>query len=389
MKTFLYPATALALTLSCTGANAAELRIGVLTTLSGAQAAPGVEMRDGIELAVKQLGGKVGGQPTALVVADDQFNPGIAKQVAERLVRKDKVQVLTGIIYSNVLLTAAPVVLEAGRIVLSSNAGPSAYAGEKCDPGFFNVSWQNDSVHEAAGKYATDKGYKRITTIAPNYPAGRDAIAGFKRMYKGDVVDEAYPKLGQLDFAVEIARQKDQKPDAVFFFLPGGMGANFIKQLRAANLDPSILLTTMTTSDQDLFAATGESMLGLVNAGSWSTDTDNAANKTFVAAFEQAYKRLPSFYAAHGYDAIMLLDAAVRENGGNVDDPASLRHALANAKFHSVRGDFMLGPNQFPLQDYHIRTVSRDASGRLYNRTGSRISSKHGDVYASACKMRK
>jgi branched-chain amino acid transport system substrate-binding protein len=369
--------------------NAAELRIGVMTTLSGAQAVPGVDMRDGMELAVKQLSGKVGGQPTQLIVADDQFNPGAAKQIAERLIKKDKVQVLTGIIYSNILLAAAPVALENGSVYLSSNAGPSQYAGEQCDSGFFSVSWQNDAVHEAAGKYAQDKGYKRAILIAPNYPAGRDATTGFKRFFKGEVTEELYPKLGQLDFAVEIARVREQKPDVVYFFLPGGMGINFAKQYRAAGVpEKTILVTSEFSADQDTFAASGDAMLGIYNTGHWSTDTDTAQNREFVAAFEKAYGRLPSFYASQGYDAIMMVDAAVRAIGGNVDDPKALRKALSESKFKSVRGKFSLGINRFPVQDYFVRVVSRDDRGRLYNKTESLVLSDHADAYATACKQR-
>jgi len=375
--------------MACAGlatAGAAELRIGVMTTLSGSQAVPGVDMRDGIELAVKQLSGKVGGQPTSVMVADDQFNPGAAKQVAERLVKKDKVQVLTGIIYSNILLAAAPVALENGSIYLTSNAGPSQYAGAQCDSGFFSVSWQNDGVHEAAGKYAQDKDYKRVVLIAPNYPAGRDATTGFKRFFKGEVVDELYPKLGQLDFAVEIARLREQKPDAVYFFLPGGMGINFTKQYRAAGIsDKTVLVTSQFSADQDTFAASGDAMLGVYNTGHWSTDTNNAQSREFVAGFEKAYGRLPSFYASQGYDAIMMIDAAVRAAGGNVDDPKALRKALSESQFKSVRGKFSLGANRFPVQDFFVRVVTRDPKGRLYNKTESLVLSNHADAYGAAC----
>ncbi|ABM60308.1 ABC transporter substrate-binding protein [Verminephrobacter eiseniae] len=376
--------------MACTGmaaAGAAELRIGVMTTLSGAQAVPGVDMRDGIELAVKQLSGKVGGQPTRLIVADDQFNPGAAKQIAERLVKKDKVQVLTGIIYSNILLAAAPVALENGNVYLSSNAGPSQYAGAQCDSGFFSVSWQNDAVHEAAGKYAQDKEFKRVMLVAPNYPAGRDATTGFKRFFKGEVVEELYPKLGQLDFAVEIARLREQRADAVYFFLPGGMGINFIKQYRAAGIpDKTRLLTSQFSADQDTFAASGDAMLGIYNTGHWSTDTDTVPSREFVAGFEKAYGRLPSFYASQGYDAIMMIDAAVRAAGGNADDPKALRKALSESRFKSVRGKFSLGPNRFPVQDFFVRVVSRDPKGRLYNKTESLVLGEHTDAYGAACK---
>jgi branched-chain amino acid transport system substrate-binding protein len=370
-------------------ANAAELRIGVMTTLSGAQAVPGVDMRDGIALAVKKLSDKVGGQPTRLIVADDQFNPGAAKQVAERLIKKDKVQVMTGIIYSNILLAAAPVALESGGVYLSSNAGPSQYAGEQCDSGFFSVTWQNDAFSEAAGKYAQDEGYKRDVLMAPNYPAGRDATAGFRRFFKGEVVEELYPKLGQLDFAVEIARLREEKPDAVYFFLPGGMGINFTKQYRAAGMsDKTSLLTNQGTADQDTFAASGDAMLGVHNTGNWSTDTDTAENRAFVSAFEQAYGRLPSFYASQGYDAIMMIDAAVRSIDGNVDDPKALRKALAESRFKSVRGKFSLAANHFPVQDFFVRVVSRDAKGRLFNKTESRVMRDHSDAYGAACKLK-
>jgi hypothetical protein len=219
------------------GVHAADtIRIGFMSTLSGPSAALGIDIRDAFDLVVKRNGGKLGGVPVETIVVDDQQNADTGKQLAARLIKKDRVDVVTGIVFTNVMLAVAPAILENRTFLVSANAGPTALSGEGCNPYFYAVSWQNDAVHEAAGKFAQDKGYKSAVLLAPNYPAGKDALVGFKRFYKGVVIDEIYTKLGQLDFAAELAQVRAAKPAAVYIFQPGGMGVNFIKQFNAAGL---------------------------------------------------------------------------------------------------------------------------------------------------------
>ena len=378
-----------ALALAAPAQAADKLKVGMLSTLSGPGAGLGVDIRDGFALAVQQGGGKLGGLPVEVLTADDQQNPEVAKQSAERLLKRDKVDVMTGIVFSNVMLAVGPSVFAAQVPYVSANAGPSQYAGEQCNRYFFNVAWQNDNLHEAVGKTVMDKGFKKVVVLAPNYPAGKDAVAGFKRYYKGAVADEIYTKLGQLDYAAELAQARAAKPDAMYIFLPGGMGINFIKQFVGAGLSKDItLFGPGFSADEDVIKAVGEPMLGMFNSSHWAHDLDNPANKRFVADFVKAYGRLPSLYASQGYDAAQLIGAAVRDVKGKVEDRPALLKALKAAKFDSVRGPLRFNHNQYPVQDYYLRVITKDPQGRVTNRTLGKIFEQHADAYAPLCKMK-
>jgi branched-chain amino acid transport system substrate-binding protein len=375
--------------IACGAHGADRVKVGFVSTLSGPQGAPGIDSRDGFQLAVKMMGGKLGDLPVEVIVADDQFNPEAGKQAVERFVKRDRVDFVTGIIYSNVLLAAAPSAFEAKVPFVSSNAGPSQLAGSGCNPYFVSAAWQNDGSHEASGQYATNKGFKTVYLMAPNYPAGKDALAGFKRFYKGKVVDEVYPKLGQLDFAAELAQVRAAKPEAVYAFMPGGMGINFIKQYVAAGLSKDIqLILPGFSADEDTIKAVGEPMLGLFNPAHWSPDLDNAESKRFVAAFEKEYGRIPSAYAAQGYDAALMMDGAIRAVKGKVEDRDALMRTLKTGKFRAVRGDYRMSNNGYPIQNYYLRVVGKDAQGRIANKTMGTIFTNHADAYAKDCKLK-
>ncbi|MGA1288437.1 MAG: ABC transporter substrate-binding protein [Rubrivivax sp.] len=367
-----------------------KVKVGFVSTLSGPSAALGVDIRDAFMLAVKLNGGKLGGLPADVTVVDDQFKPDVGKQAFERLVKRDRVDFMTGVVFSNIMLAGLPEAVNAKTFYLSPNAAPSPIAGKGCSPYFFAVSWPNDAYHEAAGQYATNHGVKSAFLLAPNYQAGKDSLAGFKRFYKGQVVAEVYSKLGQLDYAAELAEIRAAKPEVVYTFLPGGMGINFIKQFVAAGLNKTTkLIQPGFGTDQDVIRAVGEPMLGLFDAAHWGMDLDNAANKRFVAEFEKEYKRLPTVYASQGYDTALLIDAAVKAVGGKLDDKDALRAALKAAKFDSVRGDFKFNTNQYPVQNYYLREIQKDAQGRLVNRiVGQPIFTAHGDAYVQDCPMR-
>jgi branched-chain amino acid transport system substrate-binding protein len=368
--------------------NDAPVKVGLLSTLSGPGAGLGVDIRDGFQLAVKLSGGKFAGKSVDLIVADDQASPDVGRQTADRLVKRDKVDFMTGIVFSNVMLAVGAPTFQSKTFYISANAGPSQFAGEQCNPYFFSASYQNDNMHEAVGKVVTDKGFKKVALIAPNYPAGKDAIAGFKRFFKGEVASETYTTLNQLDYGTELSKLRASKPDAVYIFLPGGMGINFIKQFVGAGLSKDITLFGPGFSgDEDVIKAVGDPMLGMFNTSQWGHDMDNAANKKFVAEFEKAYGRLPTLYAAQGFDAARLIEAAVRDSKGKLDDKAAVRKALEAAKFDSVRGAFKFNSNHFPIQDYYLRVITKDAKGRVTNRTLGTVFKAHSDAYAASCKM--
>jgi branched-chain amino acid transport system substrate-binding protein len=366
-----------------------KIRVGFISTLSGPSAALGVDIRDAFQLAVKLNGGRLGGLPAEVLIADDQFKPEVGRQAAQKMVQLDKVHFLTGMVFSNIMLASVPVAFDNKTIYVSPNAAPSPLSGKDCNPYFFVASWPNDAYHEAAGQHATNKGYKNAYLIAPNYQAGKDSLAGFKRFYKGNVVAEVYTKLGQLDYSAELAQVRAAKPDALYTFLPGGMGINFIKQFVAAGLSQDVpLIVPGFGSDQDIIRPVGEPMLGLFDTAHWALDLDNAANRKFVAAFEKEYNRLPSVFAAQGYDAALLIDAAVRDVKGRVEDVEALRKALKAARFDSVRGAFRFNRNQMPIQNYYLRVVAKDARGRLVNKTIGTVFKDHGDAYVQDCGMK-
>ena len=365
-----------------------QVRVGFSTSISGPFAALGAEARDGFNLALKQLGGKLGGIPVEVFATDEAGNPDTARQHVDRYIKRDRIHFYTGPIGSNVALAVGPTLFAAEVFYLSNNAGPSQLAGAQCNAFFFSTAYQNDVYHEAAGKFAAERGFRKVAVLAPNYPAGQDSVNGFKRGYGKPVLSETFTKLGQLDYAAELAKLRAEAPDALFIFLPGGMGINFIKQFVGAGLSTTTqIIGPGFSADEDIIRAIGEPMLGMFNTAHWNHDFPNAASQAFVQAFVKEYGRLPSIYAAQAYDTVMMMNAAVRDVKGELDNKAALRAAMKKANFKSVRGEFKFGNNQYPIQDYYLRTVGKDSQGRITNRTLNRVFTNYQDTYATQCKL--
>lgn len=364
------------------------VKIGMVTTLSTKAGYLGEEVRDGFKLAIDQEEGMLGGVPVELLVEDDGRDPGKAKQISDRFMKRDNVKIMTGIIFSNVALAVVPKVVRSDVLYISPNAGPSALAGKGCHENYFNVAYQNDNLDEVVGKYVNDAGFKNVYLLAPNYPAGKDHLAGFKRYYTGNISGEVYTKLGQSDYAAEIAALRAAGPDAVFFFLPGGMGINFIKQYAQSGLNKTIPVFGPAFSfDERLLGAVGAAALGVKNGSQWSHDLDNPANKKFVADFRAAYDRTPTLYASQGYEAARLIGSALKNVDGDVSKLEQMRTALRKAEFESVRGQFAFTTNQHPVQNIYIREVVEDGRGGFTNKTLEAVFTGHGNAYVDACKM--
>jgi branched-chain amino acid transport system substrate-binding protein len=379
-----------ALAFAMPAAAADKLKIGFISTLSGPNAAIGTDIRDGFNLAVKLAGGKLGGLPTDVQIVDDQLNPEVGKQAADRLIKRERVDILTGVVFSNIFVAVAPTAIEAKTIFIGPNAGPALYTGAGCNPYVFSASWPSEAYSEAAGEFMNQRGIKSAVFLAPNYVGGKDANVGFKRFYKGSVKEEIFTKLGQLDYSAELAQIRAQKPEALYVFLPGGMGINFIKQFVASGMSKDIqLVVPLWGADQDIIRAVGDPMMGLFSVGHWTVDLAYPSNQKFVNEFEREYKRLPTGYAASAYDTALLIDAAVREIKGKVEDKEGLRRAIRNAKFQSVRGDFKFNGNQFPVQNYYLQVVGKDPNGRLVHKTLGTVLKDRGDAYVQDCKMGK
>jgi branched-chain amino acid transport system substrate-binding protein len=364
-----------------------KVKIGLMFTLSGPAAVLGQQGRDGFLLAAEKLGNKFGGVDTEIVVVDDEQKPDIAVNKAKELVERDQVDFVVGPIFSNILMAIVKPVTDAKKILISPNAGTSTLAGKGCNANVFVTSYQNDQVHEVLGKYAQDKGYKSLFLLAPNYQAGKDSLAGFKRSYKGQVVNEIFTPLGQVDFSAELAQIAAAQPDAVFAFMPGGMGVNLVKQYRQAGLATIPFLSAFTV-DETTLPAQQDAALGFFGGANWAPNYDNPQSKAFVAAYEKKYGSVPGTYAMQAYDAAMLIDSAVKAVGGKLSDPGALQAALAKADFTSLRGEFKFGNNHFPVQDFYLVKVAKRADGKYQTEIAEKVFDDYQDTYAKECEMK-
>ncbi|MTE01583.1 ABC transporter substrate-binding protein [Paracoccus sp. YIM 132242] len=363
-----------------------KVRIGLLYTLSGPAAVLGEQSRDGFLMAAEKLGNRFGGLEAEIIVIDDEQKPDVAVARAREMVERDQVDFVVGPIFSNVLYAILQPVTQGGAIMVSTNAGTSSLAGTECNPDLFVTSYQNDQIHEVSGKYAQDQGYGNVVLITPNYQAGKDAMAGFKHSYGGNVASELFVPLGQLDFSAELAQIAAFQPDAVYAFMPGGMGVNFVKQYRQAGLD-SIPFLSAFTVDESTLPAQGADALDFLAGSNWAPDLDTPQTAEFTDAFIARYDRVPATFAMQAYDAAMLIDSAIRITGGKLDDREALRAAMKQADFTSLRGDFRFGDNHFPIQDFYLTKVVRREDGRFATSIVQTIFEDYQDNFASSCRM--
>jgi branched-chain amino acid transport system substrate-binding protein len=381
--------TAAFATLALNSAQAQDkLKVGFISTLTGPPAVIGQQLRNGFLLGVKNLGGKLGGREVEVSVADDELKPDIAVSKVKAFVERDKVDFVVGPVFSNMLQAIMKPVTDSGTILISPNAGTSNFAGKECNPNFFVTSYQNDQNHEVLGKYAQDVGIKKAFIMAPNYQAGKDALTGFKRYFKGEVLDEVYVPLNQLDYSAELSRIAAAKPDAIFVFLPGGMGVNFVKQFRQAGLADKIVFLSAFTVDEGALPAQQDAALGFFGGANWAPNLDNPQNKAFVAAYEKEYGAVPGSYAFQAYDAAQLIDSAVTAVKGNLADKDALRAALKKADFKSLRGSFKFNNNHYPIQDFYLVKVAKRPDGKFQTEIAQKVFSNYEDPYAKDCPMK-
>ncbi|WP_075219031.1 ABC transporter substrate-binding protein [Acuticoccus yangtzensis] len=390
MRTILKVGAALLATTIVAGPAMAQdgVKIGIMLTLSGPPAVLGEQAKNGFELAVEKMGGQLGGIPTEIIVVDDELKPDIAATKARELVERDGADFVVGPIFSNIMQAIAKPVTDAGAFLISPNAGTSTFAGAECNPNLFVASYQNDQVHEVLGKYAQDTGYSRVFLMAPNYQAGKDALAGFRHSYEGEVVGEVFVPLGQLDFSAELAQIAAYQPDAIYTFMPGGMGVNLVKQYRQAGLDTIPFLSAFTV-DETTLPAQQDAAVGFFGGANWAPDLDNEASKEFVAAYEEKYGAVPGTYAMQAYDAAQLIDSAIKAAGGDVSDSDAIRAGLRAADITSLRGDFKFGPNNYPIQDFYLVKVAKRDDGKFETQIAEKIFDDYADNYASQCQMAK
>ena len=362
-----------------------KIKVGVIVTLSGPAAVLGQQARDGFALALKDLGGKMAGRDVEMVAVDDELKPDAAVAKVRGLLERDKVDFVVGPIFSNILQAIHKPVIDAKTFLISPNAGPSSYAGKECSPYFYVTSYQNDQVHEILGKVAQDRGYRRVYIIVPNYQAGKDSAAGFKIDYKGEIVEETYVPLGTLDFQVELSKIASMKPDAVFTFMPGGMGVSLVKQFKQAGLADRIPFLSAFTVDESTLPAQQDAAIGMFGGSDWAPDLDTPQNKKFVSEYEAAYNSVPATYAMQAYDAAMLIDSAVKAVKGDLGNKDAVAAALKKADFTSLRGGFKFNNNGYPIQDFYLTKVAKRADGKFETEIVQKVFENYGDRYAKDC----
>ena len=363
-----------------------KIKLGVIVTLSGPAAALGQQVRDGFALAVKDLGSKMGGRDVEVVVVDDELKPDAAVTKVKGLLERDKVDFVVGPIFSNILQAIHRPVTESKVFLISPNAGPSTFAGKDCNPFFYVTSYQNDQVHEILGKVAQDRGNKRMYLMVPNNQAGKDSEAGFKLDYKGEIVEESYMPLNTLDFQPELSKISSQKPDALFTFMPGGLGVNLVKQYKQAGLADSIPVLSAFTVDESTLPAQQDAAVGMFGGANWAPNLDNPQNKKFVAAYEAAYNVVPGTYAFQAYDAAMLIDSAIKGVKGDLSNKDAVGAALKKADFTSLRGAFKFNTNGYPIQDFYLTKVAKRPDGKFQTEIVQKVFENYGDRYAKDCK---
>lgn len=381
-------AMAVALSSALSGAALADVKVGFVATLSGPSAAVGQDQLDGFKLALEQLGGQLGGVPAQLVVEDDHQKPDTAINNVSRLIERENVDVVTGLTFAHVLMALQPKIAETDTPFIGTVSGPSPTAGKLCKPNLFITSWQSDTPAEAMGKYLQNQGVKRVSLLTPNFVGGKDKLAGFKQEYKGEIADEIYTPLNQLDFSAELTQVSSSNPDAVFMFYPGALAISFVRQYRQAGLSDKYPLYSANSIEGAGVAAMGDAVFGSIVVDTWTPGIETQTSRDFVSAYEQKYGRLPSAYAAFSYDAAMLLNAAVASLKGDVSDKKAFSQAIKNAQFESLRGDFKFGNNNYPVQSYHVFEIVKGDDGKAqFKMIAKDVLKNQPDSYAKECAM--
>ena len=366
-----------------------SVKIGFVSTFSGPTAVIGNDMRNSFELALDHLGRKMGGLPVEVIYEDDQQKPEVGVQKTQKLIESDKVNFIAGYIWSNVLLASLKPAVDSQTFLISANAGPSQIAGELCSPFFFSTSWQNDQTPQAMGEYMNQKGVKSVFLIGPNYAAGKDMLTGVRATFKGQIIGEELTKWpDQLDFSTELSKVRAAKPDAVFVFYPGAAGVQFLTQYSQAGLKGQIPLYTAFTIDAITLPLQKDLALGVPGTQQWVNDLPNDANKKYVAGFRAKHKTYPSFYGAQSYDAVNLINSAVVASGGDLNKKDAMRAEMRKANYKSVRGPYKYGNNHFPIQNFYLQDVVKDAEGNLTLKTVATIVKDSQDKFHDKCAMK-
>jgi len=390
-KTLVAAALAVGAGLSSSAALASgssDLNVAFIGALSGPDAYKALDSLDGFKLGVKHLGGRLGGVEFELAWFDDHHNPDAARSLMEKLQRYLRPQFTLVSSDPKVIATLAPMADAGHAFLIALNSPPPAMAGKDCHSYVFSLSGLSDTLHEQAGQYMAGQGYRRVLLAMPSTPVAQVAADAFRRGFRGDVVT-MQSRRGEMNFTQELRQIVGQKPDAVYLLETGGMAVSFLRQYDEKGLRETIpLFGPAITLDQSILAGASPSSLDLFSIGPWSEDFDTPSNRRMMSDFEGEYGRPASFYAAMGYDAAMLIDAAMRGADKKFNNDEMIRTVIRRSDFPGTRPGFRFDTNQFPIQNYVLRAAQHDVRGHMTNEQRGILQHDVRDGHAAECPMR-
>jgi branched-chain amino acid transport system substrate-binding protein len=341
-------------------AQQGKLKVGLMLPYTGTYAALGNAITNGFKLAIEENGGKVGGREIEYVVVDDESEPSKAADNANKLVKRDNVDVMVGTVHSGVALAMSKVARDNNTLLIIPNAGADDITGPQCAANVFRVSFSNSQPGIAMGKVMAEQKKKTAVTITWKYAAGEESIGGFKESFEaggGKVVKELFLPFPQVEFQALLTEIASIKPDVVYAFFAGGGAVKFVKDYAAAGLNKTIPLVGPGFLTDGTLEAQGEAAQGMLTTLHYADGLDNAKNKAFRAAYAKAYKSDPDVYAMQGYDAAQLLIVGMNAVKGDTSKRAEIVKAMENAKIDSPRGSLALSKSHNPIHDIYLRKV--------------------------------
>ena len=341
-------------------AQGAKIKIGLMLPYTGTYAQLGVAITNGFKLAVEESGGKLGGREIEYFTVDDESDPSKATDNTNKLVTRDKVDVLVGTVHSGVAMGMVKIARETGTLLIIPNAGSDAATGALCAPNIFRTSFTNWQPAYPMGKVLADRGIKKVVTLTWKYGAGEESINGFKEGFikaGGTIMKELYLPFPNVEFQSLLTEIASIKPDAVFVFFAGGGGAKLIKDWQAAGLKGKIGLYGAGFLTDGILDAVGDAAEGLETTLHYGDGIETPKNKTFRLNYAKTFKLQPDVYAVQGYDAGLLLAAGLKVVSGDISKKKELYAAMEKAKIDSPRGVWTMSKSHNPVQDIYLRKV--------------------------------
>ncbi len=341
-------------------AQSNKIRVGLMLPYTGTFAQLGVAIENGFRMAINEQGGKLGGREIEYFKVDDESNPAKGVENAQRLVQRDKVDVLVGTVHSGVQLGIHRVARESGVLSIIPNAGVHVATRAQCAPNVFRASFTNSQPTLGLGKVMTDRGHKKAVWITWSYAAGDEAFEGFEQSYTaagGTIVKKLSLPFPNVEFQALLTEIASIKPDAVACFWAGGGAAKFIRDYAAAGLNKTIPLYGSGFLTEGVLDAAGDAANGILTTLHYSDSLDTAANRKFRLEYAKAFKAQPDVYAVQGYDSGLLLIQGANAVKGDLNNKAALYAAMENAKIDSPRGKWSMSKAHNPIQDIYLRKV--------------------------------